>query len=332
MRDLTRRSLLIAVAGAAATAACSASGERPQAPAAGAAPGFPLTVGNTGRTLTFAAPPARIVSLYPSMTDLLIALGAEGRLVGQAGTGYSAPQPQYKDKAAAVPVLADTEATTEALLNARPDLVVSDQEYHFDGKRLPRRDDLAGRGIQVYINRALHEPTKVTSTVPDSFADVLDLGRILGTTHLAEPLTAGLRQQLSDVEARLAGVTPVGAVLLTSYDSALYAHAGGLYGDVLTRAGARNLTEQAEIPAGEYYGQLSPEVIARKNPEVIVYVYRTEDNRVSSEQEMRRLFAATAAGRSGRFVPIEEASFGGALRSAPAVASLARALHPQAFR
>jgi iron complex transport system substrate-binding protein len=334
MTRLTRRGFLSATLATAAAVAtgCSVSGEEPlREGGAAAAPGFPVTLTNAERTLTFDRPPQRVVSLYPSMTELLIALGVTERIVGQAGTGYSQPLEKYRQAFERIPVLSETEAATEPLLNARPDLVVSDQEYHFDGTRLPERDDLFARGIQVYINRALHEPTKVTSTVPDSFTDIIDLGRIFAADGRAGELVGTFRQQLSDVEGKLSGVTPIRAVLLTVYDSAVYAHAGGLYGDVLARAGARNLTEQSELPEGDYYGQLSVELIGKKKPDVVVYVYRDEQNRASSEQELRSLLAATPAGRSGRFVPVAEASFGGGLRSAPAVADLAARLHPEAF-
>ncbi|WP_158888874.1 ABC transporter substrate-binding protein [Amycolatopsis anabasis] len=329
MSRLSRRSFL-SLAAVAGAAACSAP-EPASSGGGGPAPaGFPLTVDNAQRTLTFERPPERVVSLYPSMTELLIALGAGDRIVGQAGTSYSRPLEEYRARFDAIPVLSESEAATEPLLGVRPDLVVSDQEYHFDGKRLPRRDDLAAKRIQVYINQALYEPTKVAATVPDSFADITNLGRIFAAEAKAKELVDGFRARLSEVEGKLAAVAPVRAVLLTSYDKAIYAHAGGLYGDVLRRAGAKNLTEQSEIPPGNYYGQLSTELIARKNPDVVVYVFRDDQNRASTETELRQALGATAAGQANRFVPIAEASFGGGLRSAPAVASLAKALHPGA--
>lgn len=325
MHPLSRRGFLAGSAGL--LAACSAPGPA-ASPGGGPTPaGFPVTITNADRTLTFDRPPERIVSLYPSMTEVLLALGAQ--LVGQAGTSYSAPLPTYREQAAAVPVLSDSEATTEALLNARPTLVVADQEYHFDGKRLPRRDDLAAKGVRVYINRALYEPVKTRSTVPDSFGDLTDLGRVLGADQRAKELVDGFTAQLDEVRRKLGSRPALRTLLITSYDNAIYAHAGGLYGDVLARAGAQNLTAQEDLPPGEYYGQVPVEKLLAKNPDVVVYVFRDDIGKAGTE--VRRVFAVTNAGRTGRFVPVAEASFGGGLRSAPAVADLARALHPDAF-
>ena len=122
------------------------------------------------------------------------------------------------------------------------------------------------------------------------------------------------------------------AALVTLYDKALYADAGGLYTDVLTLAGAQNLTASSELPAGEYYAQVSPETVARKNPDVIVYTYLDDTGRQTTHRYLTTTFANTTAVKTGRLVATPEATFGGALRSVAGVAALARQLHPDAIR
>ena len=75
-----------------------------------------------GRTLVFAGPPRRIVSLVPSDTHSVIALGAADRLVGR--TTYC-ESPEARD----VPTVGGTkDVDVEAVLAAAPDLVIANQE------------------------------------------------------------------------------------------------------------------------------------------------------------------------------------------------------------
>lgn len=85
-----------------------------------------ITVTNCDREVTVPKTAERIVSLYPSMTELLIQLGAADRIVGQSNTDLSPPSPELADQFAAVPVLSTGVPAKEALLDARPDLIVSD--------------------------------------------------------------------------------------------------------------------------------------------------------------------------------------------------------------
>jgi iron complex transport system substrate-binding protein len=329
---LTRRRLLSAAAGAGALA-LTGCGSAPAAstPAAAAGSAGPSTVTACGHTLTFAQPPQRVVSFYPAMTELLLALGLDARIAGQVNTNQSPPSPQYADRYAKVKVLAEQEPSIEVLLAARPDLIVADGSYHFDGKQLPTIDDLATKGIPVYLNKSFCDGQKVLAKVSNVDTDLTNLGQVFGVQPLAGKLAQDGKASLADVTYRLAGHTPVRTALVTVYDKALYVDAGGLYTDVLTLAGGQNLTSQAELPAGEYYTQVSPETVARKNPDVIVYTYLDDTGRQSTLDYLKTTFASTTAVKTGRLAPTPEATFGGALRSIAGVTTLAKQLHPDVF-
>ena len=183
----------------------------------------------------------------------------------------------------------------------------------------------------VDLDHSFCDGRKVLTKVSDVELDLDNLGRVFGVLPIARKLADDVRTSLADVARRLAGRTPVRAALVTLYDKALYADAGGLYTDVLTLAGGQNLTPQTELPAGEYYGQVSPETVAAKNPDVIVYAYLDEAARRDAENYLRTTFARTAAVKAGRLVATPEATFGGALRSVAGVTTLAKQLHPDAF-
>jgi iron complex transport system substrate-binding protein len=299
--------------------------------AAAAASGAPSTVTACGHTLTFPQPPRRVVSFYPAMTELLLALGLDARIAGQVNTNQSPPTAEYADRYAKVKVLAEQEPSVEVLLAARPDLIVADASYHFDGKQLPTIDDLAKKGIPVYLNKSFCDGQKVLAKVSDVDSDLTNLGQVFGLAPQAGKLSEQAKASLADVAKRLAGRTPGRAALVTLYDKSLYADAGGLYTDVLTLAGGQNLTAQSEMPPGEYYAQVSPEVVARKNPGIIVYTYLDDTGRQNALNYLKATFRDTIAVKTGHLLPTPEATFGGALRSVAGVTTLAKQLHPDAF-
>src|SRR5213595_257376 len=93
-------------------AATCARGER--APAAG-----PAVTDDAGRRVTLAAPARRVVSLLPSFTEILFAIGAGERLVGR--TAWC----DYPPAALAVPSVGDgMPPNVEAVAARRPDLVL----------------------------------------------------------------------------------------------------------------------------------------------------------------------------------------------------------------
>ncbi|MGH7701427.1 MAG: helical backbone metal receptor, partial [Gemmatimonadales bacterium] len=97
-----------------AAAACGRAGDRPPPP-----PGGVTVVDDAGRTVTLAAPARRIVSLLPSFTELLFAMGAGDRLVGRS-TWCDFP-PAARD----IPSVGDgLPPNVEAVAARRPDLVV----------------------------------------------------------------------------------------------------------------------------------------------------------------------------------------------------------------
>ncbi|MGE0398420.1 MAG: helical backbone metal receptor [Kofleriaceae bacterium] len=114
-----------------------------------------------GRTLIFVHPPQRIVSLVPSDTHSVIALGAADRLVGRT-TYCESPE------AAAVPTVGGTKnVDVDAVLALAPQLVIANQEEN----SRPALEALAAR-VPVLVS--------LPRRVPDGVAHLARLARILG--------------------------------------------------------------------------------------------------------------------------------------------------------
>ena len=109
----------------------------------GAAPARGLTVVDQGgHTLTLPGPPSRIVSLLPSATEILFAIGAQDRLAGVTDLC------DYPAEARTKPSVGGMIAPSlEALVALKPDLVLATPS----GNRQDTRDQLRRLGIPVYV-------------------------------------------------------------------------------------------------------------------------------------------------------------------------------------
>ncbi len=108
-----------------------------------AAPAHAITYRDmTGREVTLASPPMRIVSLVPSVTELIYALGGESRLVGR--TDFCDDPPAAREKPSVGGMVAPNLETIVAL---KADLVIGTT----DGSREETFSQLRRLGLPVYL-------------------------------------------------------------------------------------------------------------------------------------------------------------------------------------
>lgn len=317
--------LLAAVGAALLLAACGSPGNPP--PNA-AGPSSAVTVTDCGRTLVFKAAPQRVVILSPIIARDMIALGLQDRIVGQSGTNYLAPYPQT----AHVPVLSPSNVTsTEVLLGARPDLVISDLVYRLTpsqgGASLDR---LRQAGVQSYVAAAGCTTTGTKGRVSDAFTDVENLGRIFGVESKAQALVTKLKGQLSDVQRRVAGQPKVTVFKGTLYNGQYYPTAGiGM--DSLDLAGGTSIFPHID----NANASVSKEQITARNPQAIIDSVSGPIDRQQTIASLKATFPTLTAVREDRlyfinYVTAEEP--GSAIEIVNATQQVAKFLHPSAFR
>jgi len=202
-----------------------------------------------GQTVRLSGPPARIVSLLPSLTESVCALGACDRLVGV--DDYSNWPPQ----AAALPRLGGLDTTQiERVVALRPDLVL-----------LSRSSRAAVRLEALGLNVASFEPQSL-----DDVARVLErTARMLGLPDA--PRRAQSLWHTLDAEVTQAATTlkPAQARQRLYVELASGPYAAGpssFIGGLMERLGARNIVS-AELGA---YPRLNPETVLQAQPDRIV--------------------------------------------------------------
>jgi iron complex transport system substrate-binding protein len=200
-----------------------------------------------GETVTLAAPPQRIVSLLPSLTETVCALGECRRLVGVDRYSNS-PAPVQ-----ALPRLGGgLDPNIEAIVALRPDLVLM---------------ATSSRGAERL--QALGLP--VAALEPKNHADVQRvLGRVARLLGLAEADSARVWRQIDAGVSAAAQSLPAsarGARVYFEVNSAPYgAGEASFIGETLLRLGARNIIPAALGP----FPKLNPEFVVRANPDVIM--------------------------------------------------------------
>lgn len=277
-----------------------------------AAPAAGLTVTDmTGRTLRLPGPPARIVSLVPSATELLFALGAEDRLVGV--TDYCDFPPAARAKPSVGGMVAPS---LEAVVALRPDLVIATDA----GNRRETFDQLHRAGVPVYLVHA------------QRLAEVMEvarrLGELTGRAAAVPALVAGLEARIRAVSEAVRAA-PRRRVLYVLWPEPLIVPGRhSLVTELIALAGGRSVS--ADEPTD--YPRFSLEAAVMRAPEVIVLARHGRETAPVDRERWDRL-ASLPAIRAGRLSTVD-----GSLlhrygpRLVLGLEQLARAIHPEVFR
>jgi len=252
------------------------------------------------------ATPRRIVSLNPTTTELLYAIGAGDRLVGR--TTWDLYPPQVRNVADLGPGL---RPNIEAVLAVKPDLVVL---YASDDNRdAARRLRAAGVRTVAYRVDRVADFARVTRA----------LGVLTGDTTAARITVDTVQATLAKVRAATDSL-PHPTAFWILWESPLLAEGGGSFlNELLVAAGARNVYDSLPAPSPA----VSFEDLVRRDPDVVL----------ASPQSRRSILAdprwqALRAVRDGRVLVFDTTIVNGpSARVGASAVSLARLLHPGAI-
>jgi iron complex transport system substrate-binding protein len=323
---LVALALLLSACGQQAAATFSSVGAAAPPPSASsssapsAAVAWPLTLtDDTGATLTLDAAPSRVVSLAPSNTEIVCAVGACSELVGVT---------DFDDFPASVAnvakVVVNATVDPEKVVAARPDLVLA-----------------AGNGLtpDAVITQLRGLGLKVLTLYPADlagiYADIALVGRALGRAGPASSLVAGMQARVDAVrQAVAASPRPRVFYEVSVYQGVIYtAGAGSFLASLIEMAGGDPVTGGAQTTA------IGLEDLVNADPEVILLGDASYDpslqGRDSALAQVRARpgWEVMTAVRDGRVIPYTQDIV--TTRPGPRIVdgleALARAIHPEAF-
>lgn len=203
-----------------------------------------------GRAVALGEPPQRIVSLSPSNTEILFALGLADRVV--AVTDYC----NYPPEAGTKPSIGGfSTPNIEEIVALSPDLILAASIH--EAKVIPRLEE---QGLTVF---ALNP-----KTLDEVLAAISLTGKITGVGENASVLVSGMRQRINMVTDKTASLPPEqrpGTFYIVWHDPLMTAGSGTLQDELIQKAGGANISQGIAD-----YGNVSLEVVVKENPGVII--------------------------------------------------------------
>lgn len=263
-----------------------------------------------GRTIHVALPARRIVSLSPSMTEIVYALGSQDQLVGDTDYCDYPPDAAKKHKVGSV-----LSPSLEAIASLKPDLVLVTSSNRWETVSALER-----LGIPSYAT----EP----HTLDEIRLLVRHLSVVVGRPEAGDALDAGLQRRMEDVRQRLRNAKPARVLFVVWTDPLVSVGKNTFLADALVHAGAASVVESEQD-----WPKISLEEAARLQPDLLIFA---SDHPESVGRDMEKLslradWNSLDAVKQRRYVVVSEAINRPAPRLFSAVEDLARRLHPELF-
>jgi iron complex transport system substrate-binding protein len=251
----------------------------------------------------------RIISLAPSVTEILYLLGAEDRLIGVT---TQCDWPEEVRKKPKIGTLLNP--NYEIILADRPDLIIASTAGNDQAAVLK----LAGLGLPVFVT--------APRSVEGIFETTRTIARITDRAAEGERLVAGMKTRLQEIRRRLTGLPPTRAFFITWFDPLLAPGRKTFENDVLGLADVVSIS----ATSAEYYPRYSLEQVLEQNPDVIL----TVNHPGKPLPDLRNLsgWNALTAVKSGRVYVLSDVLQHPSPRFVDGVEELARKLHPERFR
>ncbi len=264
-----------------------------------------------GRRVAVRVPVRRVVSLAPSLTETIYALGAQDRLVGV--TDYCDYPPEAKTK----PHVGGTlQPNLEQVVALQPDLVLATRAIN----RRETVEALERLGIAVYAT----DPR----TVEGMLESTQRLAEVIGAQEQGEALVAALRARLERLKQRLAGRPATRVLFVVWLEPLISVGQQTFLADALRWAGAESVIESTQD-----WPHINLEEVVRLQPDNLVFASSHPDDaeRTFNELRTRRGWRNLDAVEKRHVAFISDAVNRPAPRLVDAIEELARQFHPEAF-
>lgn len=263
-----------------------------------------------GRRVRVPVRPSRIVTLAPNLTEIVYAVGAGDRLVGN--TTYC----DYPAEAKQVAKVGDTlKPDIERIIALRPQLVLVSTASQLEAFT----KQLDEQGIAVYVT----DPRSLEGV----FQSLKTLGELLGEAEQSEKLVTELRARASAVEEAVKQSQPVRVFYQVSAAPLYTIGREAFLTDLIRRAGGQSVT--ADVPGA--FPRYSDEAALATQPEAIIMS-------VDSSMDQSNAKPAPSLEKSPAVRNEKVYGINGDLLSRPGprlvegLEQMARVLHPEAFK
>jgi len=206
-------------------------------------------IDSLGRKVELPGPPKRIISLAPSITEIVYFIGLGDRLVGV--TMFSCYPEEAKEKPR---VGSYSEINIESVITLDPDLVIGTA----DGNKRSDVEMIEEAGIPVYIIN----PKNIDGVLHS----IEKIGEVCGVTIKAKALVSDLRQRIRSIQKRVKSAERPIVLLVINMKPIISVGPDTMHNDLIRISGGRNMMTSTRVS----YPKISMEEIIKIGPDVIL--------------------------------------------------------------
>ncbi len=267
-------------------------------------------VDDAGHRIYLAKPPARVVSLAPSITEMLFAIGLDEQIVGV--TEFC----DYPAAAKAKAKVGYSNPSAEVLIILRPELVLAPRDF--------LRPDLQAKLEQLKIPLFVLD----AQTLEDILLHIHTFGKMFEKVSAANEVTQRMRQRIAEIRRKVETPPARRVLYVLNSQPLITVGPGSFIHQMIGLAGGINIAAQA----GVAYPKLSMEAVLKDDPEVLIFPSGEVETVPRSEQQQWRRWDSLSAVKQQRFHGVSSSLLN---RPGPrvieALEQLARAIHPEMF-
>lgn len=250
--------------------ACSSSASSGSAASSVSTSGlYPVTIKDCNGTTTYTKPPSRVFVMDSYMSEMMVALGLTGKMVGVTKfiPDYAMPEP-YRAALSTVPTVGGADgnyASREAMIATHPDLVMSIYPSAFAAatRTVPTPAQWKQLGANTY--QAVGECNGTTPSFALYYQDLRNIARIFGVPGRAEAAISQFKARLSAADAQAAKL-PVRTAWVFGGGTGSPYTVGSQNWSNLVIAAAHLTNVFADVPGS--WVQVSMEQVLERQPQV----------------------------------------------------------------
>ncbi|MDI3309955.1 MAG: ABC transporter substrate-binding protein [Thermoanaerobacterium sp.] len=270
---------------------------------------FPLKITDfMDRQVTIKNQPKRIVSLSPSTTELIYAIGAGKDVVGV--TNYDDYPPEVKSVAK---VGGYEGPNIEAILAQKPDIVFAS---NLSGK--DQMETIEKSGIPVVVLEA--------QSINQIYDSIKILGEITGNVEKGNEIISNMKDKIKEINDKVKNLPKVNVFCVVDTNGNWTAGKGTFIDELITLAGGNNVASDANG-----WAQYSMEKLIQKNPDVII-----TSPHAANANEIKNMagYKDTKAAKDGKIFVIsnDDIVTKPSNRIVLGLEEIAKDLHPEAFK
>lgn len=275
--------------------------------------GYPLTETDTlGNDVKFTEAPKSIITLVPSNTEILFALGLEKEITAVSDNDDYPKAATKKEK------IGGMKFDAEKIISLNPDVVFAHETLL--GTSEAGLQQLRDAGLKVFV-------VKNAGNFAETYKTIEQIGHITGKADEAKKITDDMKAKVKEVQAKVKDVKQKSAFVETSDEPNIYTAGKDTFmQEMFDLANIKNVTADQ---TGWF--QIDPEEIVKRNPDTIIVKYNHVKNIVEKVKK-RQGFDSITAVKNDAVVQVDANLTS---RTGPRLAEglevIAKAVYPEAF-